>query len=432
MSIIAVYTSPAKGHLFPLVPTLLELMRRGQQVHVRTLANECASLERLGIHATAITPEVEALTLRDYQAKTPMSAANATFGTWLARAVIEVSDVRDLIAQTKPDLLYVDINCWGAMAAAEASGLPFAIFSPYFLNLRLPGRPPFGLGLPPARSWLGRLRDRMLWAITGLGMRPHVARLNRLRSTLSLPPLSGLDALTTHANRVVVYTAKAFEYDHGHWPETVRFVGAGNWEPAAETEPSTSRPLVLVTGSTEFQDDSALVRTALAALASEDVDVVATTGATDPAVLGPIPANARVHQFLPHGPLLARANLVVCHGGMGITQKALSAGVPVCVVPWGRDQHDVAEHVRAAGAGWSLSKRKLTVANLRTALSAARDHRAGARRLAEAFASAGGPPAAADALVELLAAKKPGPGVSESPAVGSFAKPPTTLAASEQ
>jgi len=39
MKILA-YTSPSKGHLYPLLPTLLELRRRGHQIAVRTLASE--------------------------------------------------------------------------------------------------------------------------------------------------------------------------------------------------------------------------------------------------------------------------------------------------------------------------------------------------------------------------------------------------------
>lgn len=31
------YTSPARGHLYPIVPTLLELHRRGHDVHVPEL-----------------------------------------------------------------------------------------------------------------------------------------------------------------------------------------------------------------------------------------------------------------------------------------------------------------------------------------------------------------------------------------------------------
>jgi UDP:flavonoid glycosyltransferase YjiC (YdhE family) len=65
-----------------------------------------------------------------------------------------------------------------------------------------------------------------------------------------------------------------------------------------------------------------------------------------------IPANARVERFVPHGPILRRA--AVTHGGAGITQKALAAGVPVCAVPFGRDQFEVARPVQVADAGARL------------------------------------------------------------------------------
>jgi hypothetical protein len=53
----------------------------------------------------------------------------------------------------------VDINAWGALAAAEQWGGPWASFCPYPLALRSPQVPPFGPGLSPARGPLGHIRD---------------------------------------------------------------------------------------------------------------------------------------------------------------------------------------------------------------------------------------------------------------------------------
>lgn len=97
-------------------------------------------------------------------------------------------------------------------------------------------------------------------------------------------------------------------------------VGPGIWDPPAEPPDwldENGKPLVLVTCSTEFQNDGKLARIALEALAGEDVNVVVTTAGVDPSSLTP-PPNARVMKFLPHGPVLERAACVVCHGGMGI------------------------------------------------------------------------------------------------------------------
>ena len=181
-------------------------------------------------------------------------------------------------------------------------------------------------------------------------------------------------------------------------------VGPGSWDPPVQPPAwleDLDKPLVLVTCSTEFQNDGKLVRAALEALAEEEVNIVVTTAGVDPSSFTP-PPNARIERFVPHSPLLERASCVVCHGGMGITQKALSAGVPVCVVPFGRDQFDVARHVEVADAGTRLPASRLRPDRLRTAVREATEKKAGAERIASAFAPAGGPRAAVDALEELL------------------------------
>lgn len=406
---VLVYTSPARGHLYPLLPTLLELQARGHRVHVRTLAAEVAGLEQLGLGASAMAPVIEARGLDDWKAKNPLQAVGRTFTAWLERAVHEVPDLRAAIDRVSPDVLYVDVNAWGALGAAEASGLPFAVFSPYFLNVRATGRPPFGVGLAPAPGLFGRIRDGVVRAVAGWATRKYLRELNALRAALGLSALASFDRLTSSANRVVAYTAEPFEYAHGDWPDNVRLVGPGTWEPPASAErlavegvtAGSTRPLVLVTCSTEFQDDGSLIQTALSALEGEDVDVVATTAAVDPGLFR-APANATVLRYAPHGPLLRRATAVICHGGMGITQKALAAGVPVCVVPWGRDQLDVGRHVEIAGAGVTLPRGRLGVEALRAAVRRTRSMRPGAERVAKGFTASGGPMAAAAVLEELL------------------------------
>jgi UDP:flavonoid glycosyltransferase YjiC (YdhE family) len=149
----------------------------------------------------------------------------------------------------------------------------------------------------------------------------------------------------------------------------------------------------------EFQDDGRLVTTALEALADEDVAVVATLPSAE--VPQDVPANARVESFVPHAPILARAACAITHGGAGATQKTLAAGVPVCVVPFGRDQLEVARRVEVAGAGTRLPASRLNAGRLRASVRRAMTMRAGARRVAEGFVAAGGAVAAADAFEEL-------------------------------
>ena len=185
-------------------------------------------------------------------------------------------------------------------------------------------------------------------------------------------------------------------------------VGPCCWDPPADPPPwlaEIERPLVVISTSSEFQDDGRLVTVALEALAEEDVNVVATVPAQLPATA--VPSNARLEPFVPHTPLLAHAACAVTHGGAGATQKALAAGVPVCVVPFGRDQLEVARRVETADAGTRLPASRLNADRLRAKIREAMTKTAGARRVADGFAAAGGPRAAADAVEALTGSPHP-------------------------
>ncbi len=405
-----VYTSPARGHLYPIVPTLEELRRRGHEVVVRTLSLEVGLLRELGFEAEAIDPAIERREIDDWRARTPIGSLGVSLRGFFDRARHDGPDLRRAIEEERPDALLVDINTWGAMAAAETAGLPWATWCPYFLPVPSRDAPPFGLGLPPARGALGRLRDRLLSPVL-LGIyNRQASELDAVRTELGAPPVRRIERAMLRAPLMLYMTSEPFEYPRSDWPQSVRMVGPGVWDPPAKSAvwlEEISRPLVLVTCSTEFQNDGKLVRAALEGLAGEDVEIVVTTAGVDPSSFTP-PPNARIERFVPHRPVLERAACVVCHGGMGITQKALAAGVPVCVVPFGRDQFEVARHVEVADAGTRLPAGRLRPDRLRAAVREAMTKKAGAKRIASAFA-AGGPKATVDALEELIEERISGP-----------------------
>ena len=81
---------------------------------------------------------------------------------------------------------------------------------------------------------------------------------------------------------------------------------------------------------------------------------------------------------------------------MGATQKALARGVPVCVVPYGRDQFEVARRVEVAQCGTRLPAKKLSPTRLRTSVREAMTMTDGAQRVAEGFRATGGSARGAD------------------------------------
>lgn len=405
---VLAYTSPALGHLFPLTPLLLELRRRGHDVHVRTLGAQVPVLESLGLHAGPIDPAIEAVPVADWQVRGTIGALKAAVETFGRRAAHDGPDLRRAIEEVQPDVVVVDINAWGASGVAEARGGPWVRFSPYTPPIASRGTPPFGPGLAPRDGLVGRVRDAVARPLVhGAAERAFRPALDALRADLGLPPVRDVDTFFRGAPLMLVATAPPLEYDHADWGERIVSVGAMPWEPPARTPGWLDRlegDLVLVSTSSEYQHDEQLVRAAVDGLADGPWTVVATmpAGRTD---LGPLPRNVVVEEFVPHGPVLERSVVAVTHGGMGVTQKALSRSVPVCVVPFGRDQLEVAARVVHAGAGSRVSPRRLDGASLRAGVEAAARLREGAARVAAGFEAAGGAVRAADEVVRLVGSR---------------------------
>ena len=294
MSRVLAYTSPARGHLYPATSILLELVARGHEVHVRTLASEVPMLLGLGLSAAAIDPVIEARVMDDWGARTAQQGLARAVRTFADRAPHDAADLRAAIDELHPDLVLVDINSWGAIAAAEQWGGPLAVFCPYPLVLSSPDVPPFGPGLAPARGAPGRLRDRLLRPLVmGSIERVMLPPLNSLRTDLGLPGVGRFDEFLASIPLLLYLTAEPFEYARTDWPASVVMVGPCAWEPRAEGLDwlaDLDRPTVLVTTSSEYQDDGRLVEAALEALADQEVHVVATM----PTARMParIPANA--------------------------------------------------------------------------------------------------------------------------------------------
>ncbi len=372
---------------------------------LRTLADEVEAMRLRGFEAAPIAAGIEAIAFDDWRARTPLGAIKRSVGTIGARAEHDAADLRRAIAQERPEALLVDVGSWGALAAAEAWGGPWACFCPFPLALPSRQGPPFGPGLAPARGAPGRLRDRLAGPLLGAGSdRLARARLNEVRAGLGLAPLGHAHEMLASPPLLLYMTAEPFEYPRPDWPESVVMVGPCAWEPPGELPAELAgveAPLVLVTTSSEFQDDGRLVACALEALAAEPFHVVATLPAASADGLRP-PPNATVLGFAPHEPILAGSVCAITHGGMGATQKALARGVPVCAVPFGRDQLEVARRVEVASAGTRLPARRLSPARLRAKVGEAISRRAGAERVAAGFAATGGAAAAADAFEERL------------------------------
>jgi UDP:flavonoid glycosyltransferase YjiC (YdhE family) len=163
MARILVYTAPALGHVFPLVPGLLDLQGRGHVVHLRTAPGALPHLSAVGLDASPVDPRVTEVEVSDHRARTDQERRIFGLSDVVERGDRDGADLDAAVLEHRPDVLLVDCLAYGALTRAEASGLPWALTLPSLLPLPERGIPPYGLGMRPAAGPLGpgqRLRRR--------------------------------------------------------------------------------------------------------------------------------------------------------------------------------------------------------------------------------------------------------------------------------
>lgn len=225
----------------------------------------------------------------------------------------------------------------------------------------------------------------------------------------AVPLVEGYAGLLEGADLVLHATDPVFDFSFDHLPARHHYVGPlGIWEPSGEVPEYLAEPgdpWVLVTISSQLQDDLPLAEAALEALRDRPLRVVLTLGlGHDPTEIRSVPANARVERVVSHAAALQRAALLVSHAGHGSVMKALWHGRPTVLVPWGRDQPGVAARAAELGVAYVLERKDVSPTSLAAAVDAvlgdgtmverARSH---AARL-----QATDPPDAAASLLETL------------------------------
>jgi UDP:flavonoid glycosyltransferase YjiC (YdhE family) len=290
---------------------------------------------------------------------------------------------RRAVAGTRPDAVVHDILTLAPALAAELERLPTATLVPHVYPVTAPGLPPYALGARLPRTICGRALWRALSGPVGRGVQRGRRELNETRVRLGLDPLArSYGGISDEL--AVVGTLPQLEYPRA-WPPHVHVVGPLVWEPPYHdvSPPPGEDPLVLVAPSTAHDPDHSLLRAALRGLGGERVRVLAATNRRPLRKAVPIPANARLVEWVSYSRTMPACAVVVTHAGHGTLVRALTSGSPVVAVPYAGDMAENAARADWAGVGVRLPSRLLSPTSVRLAVRRALSEPGLARRAAE-------------------------------------------------
>ncbi len=370
MSRFLVATFPGPGHVAPAAPVVKELTRRGHDVRWYTGRRFAEVVDESGARFCAMPGEVD-WDYHDLDAAFPGRAGlrglkqnQFDLAEIFVRPLrVHLPALKALFVEEPADVFVSHTVFGGGGWLQEMGGPPNATLGDTCLPHPSRDTAPFGTGLTPRGGWTGRARNSALEMISRTVVLAPVAKVARqVRAELGLPPvpIRGLDfGLSRHLH--IQLCPRGFEYPRSDLPAHVHFVGAPlpsipekfdppSWWPRL----SESKRVILVTQGTIATDPAELLVPCLEGLAESDVFVVATTGGTDPGVLGNVPANAVVERFVPYAALLPHVDVMVSNGGFGSVQLAIAHGVPMVVAGTTEDKREVTSHVGWSGIGINL------------------------------------------------------------------------------
>jgi MGT family glycosyltransferase len=421
-------TMPAAGHVGPLVPLAHELVDRGHVVAWYTGDEYRDKVEATGAvffpHVHAPDRDVSEMDAEFPERAKLTGVAKFKFDVrevFIAAVPGQVADLEAMLDEVRPDVIVAEPGMAAAARVIEQRhGIPWATCNISAFAMRSVDSAPFGLGLMPSASLLGRLRNRALNALIYRTLyRSLDAAYHAMRETLGTEAAEGgLFDETLSPYLYLQPTVPSFEYPRGDLAPQVHFVGPllppvpadfrlPAWWDELLADP---RPVVLVTQGTVATDPHDLLLPALEALRGEPVQVVAVTGGPDPAELPAPPPNARVERFVPFAALMPHVAAVITNGGYGGLHFALAHGVPLVVAGDSEEKPELVARVNWSGVGVGMRAQRPGRLRLREAirrLLAEPDHAARAAAMQAEMRRYDGPRRGADLLEELAAMRAP-------------------------
>jgi MGT family glycosyltransferase len=395
---IVIATTPAPGHVNPMLGIARILMDEGHEVVAFTGSAFKDRIERAGAAFRPIAPSADQDLVDPFSKYPELKTLPSELE--LLRVVIERlfidtipaqhEGLQQVLRQVQPDIVIGDdcfLGLLPMLLGPRSKRPPIVCFGTSILHWpREDGAPEF-LGLTPATTQAEREE------YAGIALehdnvvnQPLARRLNHWLEILGMGPLSTppFETQVKLADAYLQLTVPSFEFPR-ILPDSVRFVGTlpiipnqVPWPPWAEELDGTRKVVLITQGTVANHDFNLLVTPTLAALADQpDLLVVVTAGGRPAdAIAGPIPANARVASYLPFEWILPKADVFVTNGGYGSVNQAMSFGVPLVCTGLTEDKADVNARVGWSGVGINLETSAPTPRRCAMRLGVSSIHRA--------------------------------------------------------
>jgi UDP:flavonoid glycosyltransferase YjiC (YdhE family) len=347
---------PSVGHLHPLVPITKALAEAGHEVAVCSSPSFRTEVEAFGLSHMDAGLDWHTADHSTWSAFPPMPPPGPEFAKFVVSVFADITArhmVPDLLAiasDWRPDLVVREGMEYGGCIAAECLGIPHASVA---------GNGYGAVDSPEVQYFPGNR-----WAVA--------EPLRRHREQFGLPPDPDVEMPFRYLH--LCFTPPAWDATSAPRPRNAHFLRHTNTvSPAAQlpdwVEQLPDRPTILASLGTVFNKTPGVLEAIVEGLRHEPVNLIVAIGRDqDPERFGAQPPNVRLEAHVPQPLLLPHCDVFVNHGGFNGVKEALSAGIPMIIVPITADQPYCARRCAALGVAAVVDGADRTAGAIRTAV----------------------------------------------------------------
>jgi UDP:flavonoid glycosyltransferase YjiC (YdhE family) len=399
-------TAPFDGHFNPLTTLALALQQIGYDVRWYTRENYAPKFAKLQVPHF---PFRNALQFHDGNMD-ELFPRRAAIRSKIAKINFDIQEIfvkrgpeyfEDLqeIHKTFPfDIMVADLGFTGIAYVRRLMQIPVIGVSVFPLMESAKELAPYGLGLTPASTYAGKLKQA---ALRFLASQVLFRKSNKLNSEIfASHGITGTGNLFDdgifHSSIVLHSGTPGFEYPREKMSEHIRFAGA--LLPATSASESGSRTYrdnsyertVLVTQGTVEKDIEKLLVPALQAFRGSNTRVIVTTGGSGTAELKRrFPeSNFLIEDFIPFGQVMPHCDVYISNGGYGGVLLGIQNRLPMVVAGIHEGKSEICARVGYFKLGIDLHTETPTPAQIREAVnkvSRNRQYASNVEELAEEF-----------------------------------------------
>ena len=415
---IVLATFGSYGDMHPYMAIAMELRARGHRPVIASSELYRDKIQAVGFDFVPVRPNIAPPQQQDQTMMEKIMEPKSGSGYLLNEVLFPFvrEGYEDLLRAVEgADLLLTHPISFAGPLVAQTTGIPWisSVLAPVsFFSAYDPPRPPFWQWMRHMNILGPRFVAAFLERFKNFYKNEHY---EQFRKELGLPDRGSPLFEGAHSpSLVLALFSQHFAQPQLDWPPQAQVTGFAFYDGRNELEmpPELTRflddgapPIVFTLGSSAVWVARDFYRESIAAAKLLGRRAVLLIGDDRNQLEEALPPGMIAVNYAPFEALLARACVMVHHGGVGTTSQGLRAGIPTLIVPFAFDQPDNAAHAARLGGSRTLPRAKYKAARVAKELDkllTMRDYATKANEIGKLLRRENGAATASDLIEQVL------------------------------